>query len=91
MSRSEDKLAATKESIENEFPQCKEVITLAVDFSKDHIYDEIQRKLEHLERVDVLVNNVGLSYPMPDYFTKIRWASQTQIVVVIAQIADLIS
>ena len=72
LSRSEDKLAATKASIENEFPQCKNVITMAVDFSKDHIYDEIQSKLEHLDRVDVLVNNVGLSYPMPDYFTKIR-------------------
>ena len=53
---------------------------MAVDFSKDHIYDEIQSKLEHLDRVDVLVNNVGLSYPMPDYFTKIRWASHTQTV-----------
>jgi len=71
LSRSEDKLTTTKESLLNEFTQCKEVQTMVVDFSKDDMYDEIQRKLEQLPRIDVLVNNVGLSYPHPDYFTKI--------------------
>lgn len=71
LSRSEDKLIATKESIEKEFPKCKEVQILSVDFSKNTIYELIERKLQHL-RVEVLVNNVGLSYPFADYFTKIR-------------------
>lgn len=71
LSRSEEKLAATKQSIQAEIPQCKEVQTLAVDFTNDDIYDQIQSKLKNL-RIDVLVNNVGISYPFADYFTKIR-------------------
>lgn len=71
LSRSEEKLAATKQSIQADFPQCKEVQTLAVDFANADIYDEIQSKLKNL-RIDVLVNNVGISYPFADYFTKIR-------------------
>ena len=71
LSRSDEKLAATKQSIQTEFPQCKEVQTLSVDFSNADIYDQIQSKLKNL-RIDVLVNNVGISYPFADYFTKIR-------------------
>lgn len=69
LSRSADKLNATKEDIEKTFPQCKEIQTLTVDFSKDDIYDQIQQKLEKLRSIEVLVNNVGLSYPYAEYFT----------------------
>ena len=63
---------ATKQSIQAEFPECKEIQTLSVDFSNADIYDQIQSKLKNL-RIDVLVNNVGISYPFADYFTKIRY------------------
>jgi len=71
LSRNPDKLAAVAESIQKEFPKCKEVQTMSVDFTSTDIYEEIQRRLEHLPRIDVLVNNVGVSYQMPDYLTKV--------------------
>ncbi|CAG2171424.1 unnamed protein product, partial [Oppiella nova] len=47
------------------------VKTIAVDFNRTDIYDKITRELSGVEVVDVLVNNVGTVYHIPEYFLKI--------------------
>lgn len=44
---------------------------MAVDFSRSDIYEKITEKVDKLDgAVAVLVNNVGLSHNIPEYFTK---------------------
>lgn len=45
---------------------------IAVDFTAgDHIYHEIEKQLTGLE-VGLLINNVGMSYPHPEYFLELK-------------------
>ncbi|XP_066986346.1 very-long-chain 3-oxoacyl-CoA reductase-like [Macrobrachium rosenbergii] len=46
-----------------------------VDFTKDDIYDRIEKELQDLD-IGVLVNNVGMSYDHPEYFNKIADADK---------------
>jgi len=75
ISRSEDKLAKVKQQIERDIPQCPEVRTLSFDFAQnsDTHYETIEKAIHSLApgRVDVLVNNVGVSFATADYFTVI--------------------
>ncbi|KAB7497175.1 Very-long-chain 3-oxoacyl-CoA reductase-B [Armadillidium nasatum] len=41
-----------------------------VDFTKSDIYDRIAKELSNLE-IGVLINNVGMSYDSPKYFTEV--------------------
>lgn len=41
-----------------------------VDFTRDDIYERIQKELQNLD-IGILVNNVGMSYGCPEYFTSI--------------------
>uniref|UniRef100_A0A3Q2Z0H9 3-ketoacyl-CoA reductase n=1 Tax=Hippocampus comes TaxID=109280 RepID=A0A3Q2Z0H9_HIPCM len=47
-----------------------ETKTIAVDFGKTNIYPSIEAGLSGLE-IGVLVNNVGVSYPYPEYYLHI--------------------
>ncbi|KAM7397106.1 hypothetical protein PAMP_020103 [Pampus punctatissimus] len=47
-----------------------ETRTIAVDFGKSDIYPKIEEGLAGLE-IGVLVNNVGVSYPYPEYYLHI--------------------
>jgi len=71
VSRNQDKLEKTKEEIQSEFKKCSSIRTISVDFTSHDIYDKIEQQLSDIEDIHVLVNNVGVSYVYPEYFTKI--------------------
>lgn len=48
----------------------KETKIIDVDFTKVDIYERIQNELKGLD-IGVLVNNVGMSYDHPEYFTQV--------------------
>ncbi|CAG2122622.1 unnamed protein product, partial [Medioppia subpectinata] len=78
ISRNEDKLMATQKSLLNDYKDCKQVKIIAADFSRTDIYDKIAKELNQLEVIDVLVNNVGIVYHIPEYFLKIGSAFNEQ-------------
>ncbi|MED6239340.1 hypothetical protein ATANTOWER_005103 [Ataeniobius toweri] len=68
ISRSQEKLNDVARSLEEQFKV--ETRTIAVDFGKLDIYSKIEEGLANLE-IGVLVNNVGVSYPYPEYYLHI--------------------
>merc|ERR1739838_819741 len=68
ISRSQDKLDDVARSLEDQYKV--ETRTIAVDFGKTDIYNKIEAGLAGLE-IGVLVNNVGVSYPYPEYYLHI--------------------
>lgn len=72
ISRTQQKLEKVKTEILNEFPNCPAVKILPVDFTLDSIYKHIAQEISTLDgTVHVLINNVGMAYKYPEYFTKI--------------------
>jgi 17beta-estradiol 17-dehydrogenase / very-long-chain 3-oxoacyl-CoA reductase len=72
VSRNPEKLNKVKKEIELKYKNCFEVRTLAVDFSKSNIYETIKAELQKLDEIHVLINNVGMTYRYPEYFTRIE-------------------
>lgn len=70
ISRTESKLKDVASEIESQYKVKTQIIT--ADFSSGtSIYDGIRQKLQGLN-IGILVNNVGLSYGYPEYFTEIE-------------------
>lgn len=69
ISRSEEKLNNTRDLIKAKSPKCHEIRTLQIDFARSDVYDKIKAEVAKLPgKIDVLINNVGVSYTTPEYF-----------------------
>ena len=72
ISRNTQKLDKVKAEILNEYPNCPAVKIMSIDFTLDTIYKNIAEEISSLNgHVHVLINNVGMAYKYPEYFTKI--------------------
>jgi len=71
ISRNQEKLDDCKQKIGDKYPKCKEIRVHQADFTNTDIYTGIKKAVEELPRVEVLVNNVGVSYKYPEYLTKL--------------------
>lgn len=72
ISRNVQKLEKVKVEIQNEYPNCPAVKIMSIDFTLDTIYKQIAEEIAGLNgHVHVLINNVGMAYKYPEYFTKI--------------------
>lgn len=72
ISRSQEKLEQVKKEILDSVSNCSTIDILAFDFTSTD-YKPLETKLGSLSRIDVLVNNVGISYPHPEFYTKMDW------------------
>ena len=68
VSRSIEKLEELASQLKDTYKVETKVI--AVDFSRDDVYDHITSELKDLE-IGMLVNNVGMSYSHPQYFHEV--------------------
>ena len=73
LSRNQQKLDKVKTEILKQFTSCTDIRTLVVDFTQGHdLYDYIGEQIRSLPgNVHVLINNVGMAYKYPEYFTRI--------------------
>lgn len=69
ISRNPKKLDDVKQEIDSKSnKKGKEIKVYAADFTQIDIYPGIEKEMKRLPRVDVLINNVGMSYSYPEYF-----------------------
>eukprot|EP01061_Rhynchopus_euleeides_P006068 TRINITY_DN15152_c1_g2_i1.p1 TRINITY_DN15152_c1_g2~~TRINITY_DN15152_c1_g2_i1.p1 ORF type:complete len:310 (+),score=128.58 TRINITY_DN15152_c1_g2_i1:61-990(+) len=68
ISRTESKLQDMKKELEEKYPSCQ-VMYVAADMGR--ITDEVKQRIEKVVNgidLGVLINNVGVSYPYPQYY-----------------------
>lgn len=69
ISRNPDKLKKVAQDIEQEYKVSTKCVP--ADFSRSDIYTDIEKEISNLN-ISVLVNNVGMSYDYPEYFSEIN-------------------
>lgn len=86
ISRNLENLSKTKEDIKSKYNKSvREIRILAVDFSREDIYEDIENELDGIQKsggnFEVLINNVGVTYS-PNYFTKVKgsWNSLKSLI-----------
>lgn len=68
ISRSSEKLEKVKEELKTSLKESREIRVLKIDFSQRDVYGVIEKEVQKLPDISVLVNNVGVSYCTPEYF-----------------------
>ncbi|KAK9496504.1 hypothetical protein O3M35_013201 [Rhynocoris fuscipes] len=89
ISRSKSKLEAVAAEIEEKYKVSTKVIE--ADFTeKDKIVSSIENEISDLE-IGVLINNVGLSYPHPEYFLETEKAEQLYSDIIQVNVASMLT
>lgn len=69
ISRNLDKLNTVKQELDSKSnKKGKDIKVYSADFTKTDIYNGIAKEIGRLPSVDILINNVGMSYEHPEYF-----------------------
>lgn len=88
ISRSQDKLEAVKEELNDKSNRKgKEIRIYAADFTKTDIYAGIEKEIKKLPRVDVLINNVGMSYEHPEYYASPHLDQRNQQIIYVNSVS----
>ena len=73
IARNDSKLSDVKSTIQKEVKQSKEIKTLVIDFSESSgVYEKIQKEVDSLPDIHVLVNCVGISYCTPEFYSQLE-------------------
>lgn len=84
ISRNPQKLSDVKEELNSKSnKKGKDIITHAADFTKTDIYPGIEKEIKKLPRVDILVNNVGMSYEHPEFFATSHLEERNQQILTV--------
>lgn len=82
ISRTTEKLEKVKEELDAKSnKKGKEIRIHTADFVKQDIYPGLEKEIKRLPRVDVLVNNVGLSYEHPEYYASAHLKDRNQQII----------
>lgn len=82
ISRSPDKLKNVKDELDSKSnKKGKEIRLHAADFTKNDIYAGIEKEVKKLPRVDILINNVGMSYENPEFFASPHLEERNQQII----------
>ena len=68
VARSEDKLRSVQSELQAKGQTCEYVVA---DFARPDVYEEIGKRVASLPHIEILVNNVGLSYCTPEPYSRI--------------------
>lgn len=84
ISRNPKKLSDVQEELNSKSnKKGKDIVTHSADFTKTDIYPDIEKAIKKLPRVDVLVNNVGMSYEHPEFFASPHLEERNQQILTV--------